>query len=246
MSDNENEDIEEVPFLEEEDDNDDFSVVENKNKILEKNNVQIEKANDEIIDKIIRIHEEYGIINDALFKEIEKCIKYKIIIDLDLIKLLAEFASKANSSEKAEVLKEFYIFISDEEFEEDQLVIIRKLIPDILKKFDDKIEEINFREILIQMKIKIILKILEIEDKYINNIITRCIEKDWKLSSIRTFQVKLKNLIPNDEKNYKDKNELEKIKIENEQKKKIIESLLDTITAFPMNNLISFFELTGE
>ena len=238
MSDNENEDIEEVPFLEEEDDNDDFSVVENKNKILEKNNVQIEKANDEIIDKIIRIHEEYGIINDALFKEIEKCIKYKIIIDLDLIKLLAEFASKANSSEKAEVLKEFYIFISDEEFEEDQLVIIRKLIPDILKKFDDKIEEINFREILIQMKIKIILKILDIEDKYINNIITRCIEKDWKLSSIKTFQVKLKNLIPNDEKNYKDKNELEKIKIENEQKKKIIESLLDTITAFPMNNLV--------
>ena len=158
MSDNESEDIEEVPFLEEEDDNDDFSVVENKNKILEKNNVQIEKANDEFIEKIIRIHEEYGIINDDLFKEIEKCIKYKIIIDLDLIKLLEEFASKANSSEKAEVLKEFYIFISDEEFEEDQLVIIRKLIPDILKKFDDKIEEINFREILTQMKIEIILK----------------------------------------------------------------------------------------
>ena len=238
MSDNENEDIEEVHFLEEEDDNNDYSVLENKNKILENNNFQIEKVNEQVLDKIIKIHEKFVINDDELFKEIEKCISYKKIIDLDLAELLAEFASKTHSSEKAEVLKEFYIFISDEEFDEGQLGEIRKMIPDILNKLDSKKNEINFREIFIQMKVEILLKILKMEDKYIQNVITKCIEKGWRISSIKTFQLKLQYLIPKDEKNIKDKMELEKIRIDNEKKKLIVDSLLDTITAFPMNNLV--------
>ena len=62
------------------------------------------------------------------------------------------------------------------------------------------------------------IKIFQINDKYMKKIIIECVIKNWNLSSIKTFQVKLEDFIPLDEKNIKDKNELIKIKIENEQK----------------------------
>ena len=88
-----------------------------------------------------------------------------------------------------------------------------------------------------KIKIEIIFEAYDFQDKNIKKIITRCIEKDWNLTNIITFQNRLESFIPEDERNIKPPKTLEKVKKDNEEKLYIIKSLLDTITAFPMNNM---------
>ena len=240
MSDDENENNIDDNILNEEEEEgenaeDDFLVKEIKNQILENNQVLLENGNEEIMNKIIKLHENLGIKDDELIEEIEICVKNQIV-DFSLIEIISLFADKTRSSEKVTILKDFYKFILDPEFDEKQLDTIRKLIPKILEKIDAK--NISFRDILLQIKIEIILTIFGIQDKYIKKVIIKCIEKNWNISSIKTFYVKLQLLIPEDESKIKNKREVLKIKIKNEEKKHIMESLLETITAFPMNNLI--------
>ena len=240
MSDDENENNIDDNILNEEEEEDekaegDFWVKEAKNQILENNQVLIENGNDEIMNKIIKLHEKLGIKDDELIEEIENCVKNQII-DFSLIEKISLFADETGSSEKVAVLKEFYNFLLDPEFDENQLDTIRKLIPKILDETGAK--NISFRDILLEIKIEIILAIFGIQDEYIKKVIIKCIEKNWNLSSIKIFHVKLQFLIPIDESKIKSRRELEKARIKNEEKKHIMESLLETITAFPMNNLI--------
>ena len=130
---------------------------------------------------------------------------------------------------------EFYHFLLDPEFKERHFEIIRKKIPKILSENNPK--ENSFRDTLIKIKIEIIFEAYDFQDKNIKKIITRCIEKDWNLTNIITFQNRLESFIPEDERNIKPPKTLEKVKKDNEEKLYIIKSLLDTITAFPMNNM---------
>ena len=242
MSDNENEDdIQEINILgeEEEVDNeseDNYFVKEMTNNILEKNEFFIENADDQVMNEIVKIHEKFGINDDELISEIGNCITNKIL-DISLVKIISEFASKIRSSEKIEILKSIYKFISDPEFDEDQNDKIRRKIPSILDKYEPLKNEISFREILLKIKIEIILYIFEINDKYMKDVITKCVEKNWNLTAIKIFQNKLKDLIPENEKGIKDEIILEETRIKNEEKRHIIESLLNIITAFPMDKV---------
>ena len=243
MSDSENDDrFKEVRILNEEeedefDSEDNFLVQDIKNNILEKNQFNTEKEDDPIMSEIIIIHRNYGFNDEELIAEVRKCVINKII-DISLIKTISEFASKTHPNEKMYILKLIYEFISDPEFDENQNDKIRKYIPIILKKFEKIRKDKSFRDIFIKIKIEIILYIFDINDEYIQHIIAKCVEKNWNLTAIKTFQIKLKYLIPEDEKIIQDEELLEKKRIENEEKRHIIESLLNTISAFPMDNVM--------
>ena len=239
MSDNENEDyIQDVGILAQEEDEyeseKNYIVKDMKNNIIEKNGLLTGKDNEKVMNIIIENIEKFGFNNDELIAEIEKCVTNKIV-DISLVETISEFASQFISDEKIEILKSFYKFISDPEFDVNQNEKIRKEIPIILNKFKESKNKLSFRDILIKIKIEIIINILDITDENIKDVITKCLEKNWSLTAIKIFQIKLKVLTSKDEKGITDEKELEKIKIENEQKRHIIESLLNTITAFPMD-----------
>ena len=242
MSDSENEeDIQNIDILGQEEaefeSEDNFEIREMTNNILEKNDFFIEKGNDKVMNEIIKFHEKLGFNDDELISEIGNCITNKIL-DISLVKLISEFASQTRSSEKIEILKSIYKFISDPEFDVNQNEKIRKKIPLILNEYDPLKNEISFRDILIKMKKEIILYIFELNDKYIKDVIAKCIEKNWNLTAIKIFQNKLKTLIPENEKGIKDKKKLEETRIKNEEKRHIIESLLNIITAFPLDKVM--------
>ena len=236
MSDEESE-TEEDGILDEEEKNIKINIRENINKILLKNQINIDTGNEVIISEIKKLHQQLNIYNEQLLEEIEKCIQNKII-DISFIKTVSEFVSKTKFSDKIQVLKELYLFICDPELEKKHLEKVKKKIPESLNKINPEQLNKSLRDLFLDIKIKLVLEIFEINDKYMKKIIIECIRKNWNLSSIKTFQVKLKELIPSDEANVKDKNELMKIKIENEQKLHIMKSLMDTITAFPIDNLL--------
>ena len=240
MSDNENEDdIQEIGFLEEEENEefeseDNFSITNVKNNILEKNEFYTENGNEQIMKKIIKLHENLGINDDELISEIRICVINKIL-DIHLIKLLSEFASRIRSSEKIEILKLIYKFISSPEFDENHIEKIRKQIPIILEENDPTHNDISFRDIFIKIKTEIILTVFDINDKYIKEVISKCVEKNWSLTSIKIFQNKLKVLYPEKEEGIKDEKLLEERRLKNEEKRHVIDSLLNSITAFPMD-----------
>ena len=231
MSDSENEDNIECKILDddEEEDINEFSLQNNINEIFIKNGL-IYQENNPVIDEVIKLHIKLGIKDDELIKEIEECLNNRLI-DFSVVEAIANFTSKTNSTEKIAVLKELYKYISDPEFEPDNL----RLIPEILKQKNPKTMNISFRDFLLEMKKELVLANIKINDKNIRDVIVKCVERNWNLSSIKSFQIKLKYLIPLNEKKIKNKEKLEKVKIENEEKRYIMKSLIDTITAFPIN-----------
>ena len=221
MSNFENNGNNENHLSEEEELNDDFILEENKNEIFKKNKYLTEKRNETVINTIISLHEKFGIKDDKLFENIEKCITYKII-DLSFIKLVLELVNTINLVKKIDVLKEIYSFFPDKKLEKNNKDnILKKIVTFIPKIFDSK-----DKENALQMKIEIIFKILNIKNIYIQKIIVKCIKKNWDMSNIITFQKKLKCLFPINENIIK--KQFEKIQLEAKEKCLI----LDTIDEF--------------
>ena len=158
--------------------------------------------------------------DDDLFEQIEKCIQYKII-DLSFIKFILEIVNKSNLKDNIIALKEIYSFISFNEFEDTKKKFIKNIIYNIFKKVDTKNNDINFSDVLLQIKIEIVYKMFDIKNIYNQKIIAKCFEKNWNISSIISFQKKLKYFFP-----LKDK----KIKIDLEKNEKCL--MIDTIEEF--------------
>ena len=129
----------------------------------------------------------------------------------------------------------FYDFLLESGFQEDDYKVIREIIKKNLSKINH--ENNNFKEITKIIKEEIIIYKLKIEDDYIKNIINTCVERNWSLKNIKEFLSYLKPLYIKSIKGL-EKEELEKIKIENEQKIHITESLLNIIKTFPNVNFI--------
>ena len=220
MSNDENEEKNEVDLSEDNALENDFILEENKSKIFEKNNYLTEKRNEKIINTIINFHEKSGIKDDDLFEQIEKCIQYKII-DLSFIKFILENVNKSNLKDNIIALKEIYSFISFNEFEDTKKKFIKNIIYNIFKKVDTKNNDINFSDVLLQIKIEIVYKMFDIKNIYNQKMIAKCFEKNWNISSIISFQKKLKYFFP-----LKDK----KIKIDLEKNEKCL--MIDTIEEF--------------
>ena len=197
MSDEEDEYEEEYGILDEDEKNieDNYILRENINKILLKNQINIDSGNEGIISEIKKLHKELNIYDEQLLEEIEKCIQNKII-DISFIKTVSEFVSKTKFSDKIPVLKELYLFICDPELEKNQLEKIKKKFPEFLNEIKPEQLNMSLKELFLRIKINLVLEIFEINDKYMKKIIIECIIKNWNLSSIKTFQVKLKDLIP--------------------------------------------------
>ena len=237
MSDNECEDNNEENILENEEIEDDFKIKENINEILNKNKIDIEIDNKSLINKIIELHEDLGIKDEQLIQLIEKCIINKLI-DYSFIKLISDFAYKTIYHDKIVVLKEFYEFISDPEFDKKDVEKIKQKVPTILEKYDPENMDICFMDLLLKMKIEIVLEIFEINNENIKNVIITCIEKNWTLTNIKVLKSKLEILIPLDEINVIDKKEIEKVREENKKKLSIIKTLQEIISIFPVNKEI--------
>ena len=158
--------------------------------------------------------------DDDLFEQIEKCIQYKII-DLSFIKFILENVNKSNLKDNIIALKEIYSFISFNEFEDTKKKFIKNIIYNIFKKVDTKNNDINFSDVLLQIKIEIVYKMFDIKNIYNQKMIAKCFEKNWNISSIISFQKKLKYFFP-----LKDK----KIKIDLEKNEKCL--MIDTIEEF--------------
>ena len=128
-----------------------------------------------------------------------------------------------------------YDFLIEADFQEDDYKIIRGVI----KKNLINVNHVNnnFKEITKVIKEEIIIYKLKIEDDYIKNIINTCVERNWSLKNIKEFLSYLKPLYIKSIQGL-EKEELEKIKIENEQKIHITESLLNIIKTFPNVNFI--------
>ena len=124
-----------------------------------------------------------------LFEQIKKCIQYKII-DLSFIKFILENVNKSNLKDNIIALKEIYSFISFNEFEDTKKKFIKNIIYNIFKKVDTKNNDINFSDVLLQIKIEIVYKMFDIKNIYNQKIIAKCFEKNWNISSIISFQKK--------------------------------------------------------
>ena len=220
MSNDENGEKNESDLSEDEVLENDFILEENKSKIFVKNNYLTERRNENIINTIINLHEKLGIKDDDLFEQIEKCIQYKII-DLSFIKFILENVNKSNLKDNIIALKEIYSFISFNELENTKKKFIKNIIYNIFKKVDTKNNDINFSDVLLQIKIEIVYKMFDIKNIYNQKIIAKCFEKNWNISSIISFQKKLKYFFP-----LKDK----KIKIDLEKNEKCL--MIDTIEEF--------------
>ena len=220
MSNDENGEKNESDLSEDEVLENDFILEENKSKIFVKNNYLTERRNENIINTIINLHEKFGIKDDDLFEQIEKCIQYKII-DLSFIKFILEIVNKSNLKDNIIALKEIYSFISFNEFEDTKKKFIKNIIYNIFKKVDTKNNDINFSDVLLQIKIEIVYKMFDIKNIYNQKMIAKCLEKNWNISSIISFQKKLKYffLLKN-----------KKIKIDLEKNEKCL--MIDTIEEF--------------
>ena len=238
MEEEENEDNNIKIFEEEEEEIlDDFLVKDIKSKILENYNISIENGNELLINEIIELHDRLGINDDELIQIIENCIINKLT-DFSTIKNISEFIYQTNFdiNEKIFFLKEFYKFISNPELEQNHLDKIKRLLPSILEKFSNKKIEDNYKNVFMQIKIEIILKIFEVSNYYIKTIITKCVKKNWNITNINQFQIQLMYIIPIEENKISNKENIENIRLENERDIRILESMLDIIETFPMNN----------
>ena len=203
--------------------------------ILSKNNIYSENKNDLEIEKINELHKKNQINNSELIDKIELCVE-KNILNYSIIEQIALCAKNASvESEVIYNLIKFYDFLLESGFQEDDYKVIREIIKKNLININH--ENNNFKEITKIIKEEIIIYKLKIEDDYIKNIINTCVERNWSLKNIKEFLSYLKPLYIKSIKGL-EKEELEKIKIENEQKIHITESLLNIIKTFPNVNFI--------
>ena len=235
MSNIENNGNNENYLSEEEELKDDFILEKNNNEIFKKNKYLTEKRNETVINTIINLHQKFGIKDDELFENIEKCITFKII-DFSFIKIILEFVNRTNLKEKIDILKEIYSFISNKEFKENKRINIKKIVSIIIQQNDSKDNIINFKNVLLQMKIQIIFKMFNIQDIYMQKMITKCLEKNWNLSTIIAFQKKLRCLFPINEK--KIKNQFEKMKFKTEEKRLMLATIEEFIYELNMSKKI--------
>ena len=207
----------------------------NNIEILSRNDIYSENQDDLEIEKINELHKKNQINNSELFDKIELCVA-KNILNYSIVEQIVICAKKASlETEVMNNLTKLYDFLIEADFQEDDYKIIREIIKKNLVNVNH--ENNNFKEITKVIKEKIIIYKLKIEDDYIKNIINSCVEKDWSLKNIKEFLSYLKLLYIKSIKGL-EQEELEKIKIENEKKIHITESLLNIIKTFPNVNFI--------
>ena len=233
MSQVENGEINDKNYLSEEEELEGgYTLEENKNEIFDKNKYLLEKRNDAIVNTIINLHEKLNIKDDELFEKIEKCFTYKLL-DLSIIKTVLELVNKANSKDKIQILKEIYSSIFDKKIENiSKINTLKKLVTIMLKKYSSKNKENNFN----QVKLEIIFKICNIKDIYIQKIITKCVRENWDISSIISFQKKLKYIFPLNIKRIK--RQYDKIQFEKKEKRLMLNLIEEFIYELNMSKRI--------
>ena len=188
-----------------------------------------------LLEIIKEIHDKLSIKDKNLIQKIEKCVNH-LGLDMIHVKNISNLFAQSNSYDKISLLENFYDFLLAPEFSNRQ---INKIIPKIISRYQEKniYMNMNLKNILIKIKIDLVLETFEIEDRYIEELITRCIQQDWNLSNISEFLRIFKKFLPINEKNI-DKKLEEEIKLQNLEKNLIFESILNIISAFPINNKI--------
>ena len=209
-----------------------YSIKENKIPNLENNQIFTEDIYYKIIENL---HNSLKIYNSDLLNIIDNCAT-KNILNYSLIKLIANCTNKY--SQEGEVitnLKELYTFLLEPDFNEGDFKFIREIIKNNLK--EENLNNTNFKIIINNIKVEIIIKKLKIKDDYIINIIKNCVGKKWTFQNIKIFENFLKPLYSRSLKGLK-KEKLDEVKAENEYKIHISQSVLDIVDAFPVNNIL--------
>ena len=213
----------------------DYQININKSKYLN----EIENINNNELKNIIKLHTDNHINNINLLDKIEACFEKKIL-NYSIIEQITLSAIEASlENELVENLSEFYSFLLEKKFDENDYKPIREIIKKNIIKIKGDLN--NFYEIIILMKNEIIINKLKIKEEYIKDLINSCVEKKWSLDNIIIFLSNLQKLYIKPTENLKDEELLKTIK-ENEQKILTAKTLLNTISSFPEINLIKIME----
>ena len=207
----------------------------NKSKYLN----EIENINNNELKNIIKLHTDNHINNINLLDKIEACFEKKIL-NYSIIEQITLSAIEASlENELVENLSEFYSFLLEKKFDENDYKPIREIIKKNIIKIKEDLN--NFYEIILLIKNEIIINKLKIKEDYIKDLINSCVEKKWSLDNIIIFLSNLQKLYIKPTENLKDEELLKTIK-ENEQKILTAKTLLNTISSFPEINLIKIME----
>ena len=207
----------------------------NKSKYLN----EIENINNNELKNIIKLHTDNHINNINLLDKIEACFEKKIL-NYSIIEQITLSAIEASlENELVDNLSEFYSFLLEKKFDENDYKPIREIIKKNIIKIKGDLN--NFYEIILLIKNEIIINKLKIKEEYIKDLINSCVEKKWSLDNIIIFLSNLQKLYIKPTENLKDEELLKTIK-ENEQKILTAKTLLNTISSFPEINLIKIME----
>ena len=213
----------------------DYQININKSKYLN----EIENINNNELKNIIKLHTDNHINNINLLDKIEACFEKKIL-NYSIIEQITLSAIEASlENELVDNLSEFYSFLLEKKFDENDYKPIREIIKKNIIKIKEDLN--NFYEIIILMKNEIIINKLKIKEDYIKDLINSCVEKKWSLDNIIIFLSNLQKLYIKPTENLKDEELLKTMK-ENEQKILTAKTLLNTISSFPEINLIKIME----
>ena len=213
----------------------DYQININKSKYLN----EIENINNNELKNIIKLHTDNHINNINLLDKIEACFEKKIL-NYSIIEQITLSAIEASlENELVENLSEFYSFLLEKKFDENDYKPIREIIKKNIIKIKEDLN--NFYEIILLIKNEIIINKLKIKEDYIKDLINSCVEKKWSLDNIIIFLSNLQKLYIKPTENLKDEELLKTIK-ENEQKILTAKTLLNTISSFPEINLIKIME----
>ena len=145
----------------------------NKSKYLN----EIDNMNDNELKNIIKLHKDNHIYNINLLDKIETCFE-KNILNYSIIEQITFGAKEASlENELIDNLYEFYDFLLEKKFEENDYKSIRKIIKKNIINIKQDLK--NFYEIMLQMKNEIIIYKLKIKENYIKDLIKSCVEKKW-------------------------------------------------------------------
>ena len=213
----------------------DYQININKSKYLN----EIENINNNELKNIIKLHTDNHINNINLLDKIEACFEKKIL-NYSIIEQITLSAIEASlENELVENLSEFYSFLLEKKFDENDYKPIREIIKKNIIKIKRDLN--NFYEIILLIKNEIIINKLKIKEDYIKDLINSCVEKKWSLDNIIIFLSNLQKLYIKPTENLKDEELLKTMK-ENEQKILTAKTLLNTISSFPEINLIKIME----
>ena len=212
-----------------------YQINENKTKLLNK----FENLNDIESKKIIELLTDNHINNINLLDKIEACIE-KNILNYSIIEQITLSAKQASiENELVDNLSEFYDFLLEKKFDENDYKTIREIIKKNLNNI--KKASNNFNEIMLLIKSEIIIYKLKIKENYIKDLINNCVEKKWTLDNIIIFLSNLNHLYIQPTEKLKDE-ELLKVTKENEQKILTAKALLNTISSFPNMDFIKIMK----